>query len=47
MKQEEIQKVKSAIADAFASLHFADSLTLTEEQIKNISFCLRELNEVS
>ena len=45
MKKLEILVLKSAIADAFASLSLADKSKLSEHEIINLSFCLRVLNE--
>ena len=45
MNKEEWYQIKADLADAFATLHFADSCTLSAEEVKNIQLCLKYLND--
>lgn len=42
---QEWLSMKATLADAFAALHFAESMTLKEGDVENISLCLKTLND--
>lgn len=42
---EDLYRMKSWLADAFASMHYAGDICLTEKEINNIKYCLTSLNE--
>lgn len=44
MTQEEWHQLKASVADGFAALHYADSMSLTETEKNNLCFCLTALN---